>query len=457
MSAGPRSPAGSSELSPVPSTPRTPTPEDPVTDVDAPRRSKRIKANKTVESRKGTTGMPASRVSLVYNSTDFTPDSHEIDNSAPRLVRPKVPRGVVLKLQKWWSPDYGSKRKDKMSDPYPHIFRQGSSSRENMVRIILEPIAIITIHLQRWHLFETPAVMAYQSIITFFHQHVVLIEIDYNFTNKTTINNFVNRLNKLLDEFKPGQRLERFRKFCIFVSTHSDPSTGDLHLGPEPRHGAAPIKDVLEIMFPPAFQKLLQVHEKNLLNIMACGAVANVTESNQAIQEFSTKKLFTHIYAFTQADFQPALSFPFCEKLVNAFLVFDRFSIHGILQDSQSLGAHTGIMEFKASGGPPNHYQWSHASKSPLGNRISPQCVCGRMDSIKVTSGITKIQIEENTFKSVYEIKHRCKARTCQKVTIFSFPDNASWVGGNPPAKGPQGGWFVTPWSLQDNNAMETN
>ncbi|KJA13764.1 hypothetical protein HYPSUDRAFT_59722 [Hypholoma sublateritium FD-334 SS-4] len=43
MSAGPGSPTISSDLSPVPPTPRTPTLEDPLADVDASRCSKRIK------------------------------------------------------------------------------------------------------------------------------------------------------------------------------------------------------------------------------------------------------------------------------------------------------------------------------------------------------------------------------------------------------------------------------
>lgn len=78
-----------------------------------------------------------------------------------------------------------------------------------MARVIGAPIAIITIHLRGWRLFETPAVVVYQALITWLHQNVAMIEIDFDFTDGSTTNNFVGRLNKLMKEFATGGRLER--------------------------------------------------------------------------------------------------------------------------------------------------------------------------------------------------------------------------------------------------------
>ncbi len=46
---------------------------------------------------------------------------------------------------------------------------------------------------------------------------------------------------------------------------------------------------VFDMLFPPAFQALLRRHTNNMLNVMACGAVANVLESNRTVQQFTDK------------------------------------------------------------------------------------------------------------------------------------------------------------------------
>jgi len=190
-----------------------------------------------------------------------------------------------------------------------------------------------------------------------------------------------------------------------------------------------------------------------MLNIMACGAVANIAESNQAVQQFQAEtSCFSHIYAYTQSDFQPSLSFPFCQKLMVNFFIHGRDSVHTVLQDSQSLGSHTSVMEFTASSpsnpsAQPNFYAWSHAAKSPMGIRVKPQCKCKRMESIRIT-----------TTENPYTVTHRCTAKLCQDTNVYTLPAGASWVG-NPPSKSPQGAWFVMPWiiSAKEITNMDTD
>lgn len=139
------------------------------------------------------------------------------------------------------------------------------STRENFAKVLLEPIAVISIHLRGWPVYETPASVAYESLVSWLKGNVVLIEIDFDFTTSTTKKNFTARLNKLLGEFRSGGPLEkcvfsmlsfkcspthqrlvnRFTRFSIYLSTHSDPFSGDLHIGPTPSCGASPIDEVV--------------------------------------------------------------------------------------------------------------------------------------------------------------------------------------------------------------------
>ncbi len=124
------------------------------------------------------------------------------------------------------------------------------------------------------------------------------------------------------------------------------------------------------------------------------------------------RSLFSHIYAYTQSDFQPSLTFPFCQRLMINYFIYGRDSVHTSLQDSQSLGSHTGLMEFtpslfsKTPNTSPNFYAWSHASKSPMGIRVSPQCTCKRMETIVITA----------TNRPPYQITHRW---CCQRLPSY--------------------------------------
>ncbi len=83
------------------------------------------------------------------------------------------------------------------------------STRENFARVLLKPIAVISIHLRGWKLYETPASVAYESLISWLKGSVALIEIDFDFSTTASKENFAERLRKLLGEFQIGKRLEK--------------------------------------------------------------------------------------------------------------------------------------------------------------------------------------------------------------------------------------------------------
>ncbi len=83
------------------------------------------------------------------------------------------------------------------------------STRENFARVLLEPIAIVSIHVRGWKLYETPASVAYESLVSWLKGNVALIEIDFDFSSTAAKMNFNARLSKLLAEFQAGGPLER--------------------------------------------------------------------------------------------------------------------------------------------------------------------------------------------------------------------------------------------------------
>ena len=83
------------------------------------------------------------------------------------------------------------------------------STRENFAKVLLKPIAIISIHLRGWKLYETPASVAYESLVSWLKGNVALIEIDFDFSTPAAERNFNARLSNLLAEFQTGRPLAR--------------------------------------------------------------------------------------------------------------------------------------------------------------------------------------------------------------------------------------------------------
>ena len=83
------------------------------------------------------------------------------------------------------------------------------STRENFARVLLEPIAIISLHVRGWKLYETPASVAYESLVSWLKGSVALVEIDFDFSTPAAKKNFNARLSKLLVEFQAGKPLKK--------------------------------------------------------------------------------------------------------------------------------------------------------------------------------------------------------------------------------------------------------
>ena len=148
---------------------------------------------------------------------------------------------------------------------------------------------------------------------------------------------------------------------------------------------------------------------------------------------------FLRILAFTQANFQPSLSNHFCERVAINNFIFQRFSLVPALQDSQGLGAHTGIIEFHGpdTGGKkrskPMLYIWSHPGKAPSGHRITLQCArCKCIDSIRVS----KVSKDSRC------VTRRCNFPNCTFEEDYRLPEGAEWVSQAPLKSDANGAWF---------------
>ncbi|KJA23358.1 hypothetical protein HYPSUDRAFT_137783, partial [Hypholoma sublateritium FD-334 SS-4] len=330
--------------------------------------------------------------------------------------------------------------------PYPFIFLRGMATRENHPKIIMTPLIIFSLHLRGWSILDTPCSVSYQALFPWLKGNVALVEIDFDLSSPEEIANFQGRMDNLLNQLKKPL-FKRFTRFCVFITTHSDPITGYLHIGPN-HCGSAPLEEVFEYLFPPKFQALLKCSSTNLLHIMACGSVVNISESNLALQAYAQKALFLRIYAYSHTDFQPSLCFNFVERHIVNFFIYGRYSLVPLLQDNQVLGSHTGIFEFCGSlPGQPNKlpalYRWSHPSKAPFGQRISPQCkFCKCVNTVKT------VHVSDDS----YTVVHRCKyiskkGKSCLFRAVYKMPTGGEWVLGRKPASfEQQGSWFKLKW-----------
>ncbi len=76
---------------------------------------------------------------------------------------------------------------------------------ENYPKIIVEPVAIISINLIGWAIHDSPGLSAYQALLPWLKGNVAFIEIDYDFQNRPAIQNFEERMDSLLKELTDGR------------------------------------------------------------------------------------------------------------------------------------------------------------------------------------------------------------------------------------------------------------
>jgi hypothetical protein len=136
------------------------------------------------------------------------------------------------------------------------------TSRQLWPKIITSPVAIISIHLEGMG--DVPSLLAYHHMFDWLHGNVVHVSLDFHFADVPQ-NDFESRLNAMLVAFEKKGPFEecvsitliimrlifvllRWTQFMVFITTHSDPETGYLHIMPK-NGGSAPVQDVNHFFF----------------------------------------------------------------------------------------------------------------------------------------------------------------------------------------------------------------
>jgi hypothetical protein len=105
------------------------------------------------------------------------------------------------------------------------------------------------------------------------------------------------------------------------------------------------------------------------------------------------------------------------------YFIYGRSTLKAILKNHESLGGHSGIVEFK--NGIPSIYRWVHQGSRPFGYPRPRQCkACKRL----VLKGPDFLKDDSITFTCIFQ--------GCQAVQTYRLPEGATWVFGGPPKKG---------------------
>jgi len=133
-----------------------------------------------------------------------------------------------------------------------------SSSRENWPKILTKPVAVISIHVEG--MTDIPGLMAYNHLYSWLYGNVIHFDLDF-YLDDVPHNDFETRLDKMLCFFESGGDFKeyidfslvfsntdllwsiRWSQFFVFITTHSDPTNGFLHIGPN-NVGAVPPNEV---------------------------------------------------------------------------------------------------------------------------------------------------------------------------------------------------------------------
>lgn len=91
------------------------------------------------------------------------------------------------------------------------------STRENYPKVITKPVVIISFNLAGWAIHDSPSLSAYHALLPWLKGNVALVELDYNFSNFTTIQILKNRLDDLIEELTEGRLAKYVNNHCYQV------------------------------------------------------------------------------------------------------------------------------------------------------------------------------------------------------------------------------------------------
>ncbi|TFK64805.1 hypothetical protein BDN72DRAFT_861096 [Pluteus cervinus] len=259
-----------------------------------------------------------------------------------------------------------------------------------------EPLMILNFHLSNLHVTQTPAILVFYHITHYLRSNIAMVNIPISLLNVAEEEEFAKRMADLVDKLE--NELKKFRRFAVFITTHSDPDRGDLHVVAGNRCSEG-TKRCFEFLFPARLRSILKERgRENIMFLLVCGAVVKHRESLDGIIELGKEDLFGSIVAFDQDRLQYMLGNLFFMNLCLRRFVHMKQQLEESFHFADDLGMHSDILEFTRSELEPSllvvrWYALSDMRKRPFGIPNKIQCDCKRWNpdrKVNVIAGVSK-------------------------------------------------------------------
>ncbi|KAH7919746.1 hypothetical protein BV22DRAFT_1133620 [Leucogyrophana mollusca] len=201
---------------------------------------------------------------------------------------------------------------------------------------------------------------------------LVYVEVEFDLTLDEGERDFVEYKMKLANYLVD----EKYARLMIFVTTHSDDTSGDLFVGP---------KCCFEVgMWMDTFfgGPMAPVVQGATVFLLACGTVVTLPDPFIAVQKKVTEYRFSSLWAFGAPGLHPNAVVPFvvafCQRVVVEGAQPLKI-IAKLLAASSRLNLHSDVLHISPATSSLHHaevhrYVWSHKTIRPWGSSLPVQC-----------------------------------------------------------------------------------
>ncbi|GLB38108.1 hypothetical protein LshimejAT787_0411590 [Lyophyllum shimeji] len=329
------------------------------------RRNPSFRWRRLLDPRRDLKARPAAtQMDMISRCVPF-PDTIEEDDQftcpSCHLYPPGAKQRVI-------APYYGFASAKEADEPI--LLSGGPTTRESFAQCSSPALVVISIRLASVNAIGDSARVVFHHIAPFLPGKVSFIDLPWDFGDPRAEEAYDTKVQNLVHRLKTGD-LKSFRTFSIFLTDHSDPERGDLHISSN-EQGAAKVSAVLDRLFPPELTQFFGSEGRSTLTMLVCGAVMTVKESYTDLKAFADKGYFAWIMVFGQANLQPCLTNPLLQASSLSWFINNR-RWDALLDDFQSVGAHTDIFMLR-KGEPTIRYIWSHHAIKPFGETAPYSC-----------------------------------------------------------------------------------
>ncbi|KAH6911899.1 hypothetical protein BKA70DRAFT_1422613 [Coprinopsis sp. MPI-PUGE-AT-0042] len=322
-------------------------------------------------------------------------------------------------------------------EAYPHEIKGDHAVRASLPELNLGKTAVISFVLAGSEDFGDPTKAAFDALNSYLKGNVIFFRITFNFSSMAAVKRLIGHL---MEELKSPAHQD-IDRFLVSLTSHSDPSTGDVHTCPN-NQTAAPLAEVLSILLPPEMRTILRRGEgpsHNIFVLHSCGAVVRLKRPINDLKVLAADDVFKEVVAFDQEHLQPALTYGFITDASRAYFVYNYASMTTVLGDHHTLGAHTGLVVFTKALA--TRFIWCHPVKQPFGERVSSQC-----KNCKRCPGFVKVRADQGSeTRPNFDLALLRRCKGCGDSTRYSFPAEGKWLKNRPPGEDHRGAWLVVP------------